>query len=173
MPTPVFTTPGAQIPITQDLMTFSYAVTGGTMQGVATKTPDGTTRAVGLAFVANSNLPNAKFTSINVTTGALAAGTITGANNVYLMSTNATPGNQQVRSAAQMLADTNQVAGYSYTLRITNTGAGTLTLVADAGATVTLTGTMTVPQNTFRDFVVTFPTTTTAVIQATGVGTYS
>ena len=91
-----------------------------------------------------------------------------------MISSNATPGAQLVRSAANMLADTpNGQVGMSWGLRITNTGAGTLTLTADSGATVTLTGTMTVAQNTFRDFIATINTATTATITSVGTGTYS
>lgn len=119
-------------------------------------------------------LPSTALTTLNATTGSLAAGKITGASNVTMVSSNATPGAQLVRSAANMLADTpNGQVGQSWNLRITNTGAGTLTLTADGGTTVTLTGTMTVPQNTFRDFVCTFNTATTATITAVGTGTYS
>lgn len=129
---------------------------------------------VGIAMGPFVALVPAKFTSINATAGTLAAGAITGANWVYLTSTNATPGAQTVRTAAQMLADIpNCQDGFSYSLRIINTGAGTLTLTADGGATVTLTGTMTVAQNTFRDFIVTFNSSTTATIQGVGVGTMS
>lgn len=123
----------------------------------------------------NQTMPPAKLVTLNATVGTLPVGAVTGADAVYLVSTNATPGAQTVRTAAQMLADTG-TAGYvglSWEFRITNTGAGTLTLTADAGPTVTLTGTMTVPTNTFRDFVCTFNTATTATIQAVGTGTYS
>lgn len=122
----------------------------------------------------NTDIPAAKFTTFNRTTGSLAAGEATGAAFVALRSTNATPGAQLVRSAAAMLADIpNGAVGVSWILRIINTGAGTLTLTADGGATVTLTGTMTVPTNTTRDFVVTITSPTTATIQTIGVGTIS
>ena len=122
---------------------------------------------------ASGALPVAKFTSINVGTGTLAQGNITGASYVSLTSTNATPGNQTPRTATQMFNDTpGAQVGMSYVLRITNTGAGTFTLAAGATG-VTLTGTMTVPQNTTRDFIVTFNSATTLTIQAIGVGTFS
>lgn len=116
----------------------------------------------------------AKYTSINVTTGTLSAGDITGASAfVHLTSTNAAPGTQTTRTAALMVADQGiGTATVSYLLRITNTGAGTLTLGAGSG--VTLTGTMTVPVNTFRDFLVTLNgSAVTATIVAIGTGTYS
>lgn len=119
-------------------------------------------------------IPASKFSSINVTTGTLSAGDITGAHFVSLMTTNATPGNQATRTAAQMITDHGMgPVDASYTLRITNTGAGTFTLTA--GSNVTLTGTMTVAQNTWRDFNVTFrgTPTQTVTIQSIGIGTYS
>lgn len=129
--------------------------------------------STGSGTVANP-LPPAKFTSINVTTGTLAAGNASGAAFTCLTSTNATPGSQAMRTVAQVLADTPALqVGMSYMLRITNTGAGTLTLATDASTQFTMTGTMTVPQNTFRDFVVTINTATTGTVQAVAVGTFS
>lgn len=118
-------------------------------------------------------LPPSKFTTLNATTGSLPVGAITGAQDNFLLSTNAVPGAQLVRTAAQMLADSGAgiSVGQSITMRIVNSGAGTLTLTTDAGATVTMTGTMTVPTNTFRDFVLTFNTPTTATVQSVGSGT--
>lgn len=128
-------------------------------------------------FIGNTpitTLPPAKFTTINVTTGTLAAGNASGAAFVSLTSTNATPGNQAMRTVAQVLTDTPGLSvGHAYVLRITNTGAGTLTLATDGSAQFTMTGTMTVPQNTFRDFVVTINTATTGTVQAIGTGTFS
>ena len=113
----------------------------------------------------------AQFTTAALAVGTLAAGAITGAAFVVLTNTGATPGAQTVRTAAQMLADFSQArVGMSYMLRIVNTGAGTLTLTADGGGTVTITGTATVAQNVFRDYVVTFNTATTATIQSVGSG---
>lgn len=117
-------------------------------------------------------LPYAKFVTINVTVGTLAAGNATGAAQVFLTSTNAVPGTQTTRTATQMFADTpNARVGDAYLLRITNTGAGTLTLAAGSG--VTLTGTATVATNTFSDFTVTFTTASALVIQKVGQGTMS
>lgn len=111
----------------------------------------------------------AQFSTAALAAGTLAAGLITGAAMTVLQNTGATPGAQTTRTAAQMLADFNQArVGMSYMLRIQNTGAGTLTLTADAS--VTLTGVATVAQNTFRDFLVTFLTATTASIQSCGAG---
>lgn len=114
-----------------------------------------------------------KFTSINVTMGTMSAGWITGADYVSLMSTNATPGTQTTRTAAQLIADHGTgILQAVYTLRITNTAAGTFTL--GAGANVTSTGTMTIAGSTWRDFIVTLNGSAgTATIQSIGTGTYS
>lgn len=120
---------------------------------------------------AGSSLPAAKFTTASLSAGTLAAGSITGATFSVLTNTGATPGAQTVRTAAQMLADIPGAAvGFCSMFRIANTGAGTFTLTADGGATVTLTGTATIAQNVFRDYTLTFPTATTATIQSVGSG---
>lgn len=115
-----------------------------------------------------------KLNTMNVTTGTFTAAVLTGGIDVTLTTTNATPGNQTLPSAAVLLAALGELAPYSYNLRIVNTGAGTLTMLADTGATMTLgAGTYTVVTNTFRDFVVSFPTATTGTVTTVGVGTWS
>jgi hypothetical protein len=124
-----------------------------------------------LALIASGTLADAQYATMNATTGSLAAGAVTGAKWCYLLTTNATPGVQRVRTAAQMLADIpNGAAGMVWTARVINSGAGTFTLTADAGATVTISGTATVPTNTFRDFMFTLNTATTATAQSVGSG---
>jgi hypothetical protein len=123
------------------------------------------------AAAASAVVP-AKLTTLDATVGALPAGAITGSDRVTLISSNATPGTQTTRTAVAMVADATIVAPYAYNLRIVNTGAGLFTLAAGSGVTLGA-GTNTVAQNTFRDFVVEFPTATTCTITTTGVGTYS
>lgn len=136
-----------------------------TITGTATAT---------IASVGNSqedSLPASKFTSINVTAGTLAAGNITGADFVKLTSTNATPGAQTVRTAAQMFADTpNAKIGQTWTTRIINTGAGTFTLTADGGATVTITGHNAILTNTWVDYHCVFTSATAVTLQSVGSG---
>jgi hypothetical protein len=116
-----------------------------------------------------------KFTSRNVAGPAtLLANDITGTTSlVVLLNTNAASGTVTTRTAAEMIVDNaSGVATISYLLRIINTGAGAFTLAAGAG--VTLSGTMTVLVNTFRDFVVTLNgSASTATITTIGTGTYS
>lgn len=115
-----------------------------------------------------------KLNTMNVTVGTFTAAALTGGVDVTLITTNATPGTQTLPSAAVLLAALGELAPYSYNLRIVNTGAGTLTMAADTGATITLgAGTYTVVTNTFRDFVVSFPTATTGTVTTVGVGTWS
>ena len=119
-------------------------------------------------------LPYAQFKTINVTTGTLSANDASGAAFCSLLSTNATPGSQAMRTPAQVLSDSpGLLVGSSYVLMITNTGAGTLTLATDSGSGFTMTGTMTVAQNTTRTFIVTMSTSSTGVVQSVGTGTTS
>ena len=136
-----------------------------TLTGAATAT---------MQSVGNSredSLPAAKYTSINVTTGTLAAGNITGADHVYLTSTNATPGAQTTRTATQMFADTpNAKIGQTWTVRIQNTGAGTFTLTADASVTLGGTAHAAILTSTWVDFVCTFTSGTAMTMNAVGSG---
>ncbi len=123
-----------------------------------------------LSLTALEVLPAAKSSSINVTVGTLAAGNITGADRVFLTSTNATPGAQTTRTAAQMFADTpNAKIGQTWSLRIINTGAGTFTLTADAS--VTLTGHAAILTNTWVDYFCQFTSATAVAITSVGAGT--
>ena len=113
---------------------------------------------------------NAKFT-LNTTSGATTAlaGELTGAA-VVVGEYTAVNGALTVRTAAQMIADAGLVAGSSYFLAIVNLGAaGTVTLTTATG--VTLTGTMTIANNTWRGFIVTVPTATTMTFQSVMIGT--
>ena len=110
--------------------------------------------------------------------GTMPAGAITGAIIVGLLNTTNTPGTITTRTAAQMYADmTTELgfeppAGFTYFLRITHTGSGTLTLAAGTGVTFG-TGTYTVATNTFRDFSVVVTNGGAITIQTDGVGTWS
>ena len=120
----------------------------------------------------NRPMPGYQFTSVSVTVGTLAADLITGAQVVRLLNTNNTPGNQTVRTAAQMIADmVNCLPGDTYMLEIANTGTGTLTLLTATG--VTLSGTMTVAQNTMRTFKVTVDSSSTMTILSVGSIAYA
>jgi hypothetical protein len=117
-------------------------------------------------------LPYAKFTATSASNTSLSAGDLTGAVHVVLNTTANGANALTVRSAAQMFADTpGAFVGMRWMLRIQQTGDNTLTVTQDAGATVTLTGTMTLTTGTFRDFVCSFTSAVAASIQAVGTGT--
>ena len=157
------------------IVTYSYAVTGGTIYVQKVLSPQGDVLGVASSFVASSlTLPPVKLTTLNATTGTLAAGVGSGAGMTIIKSTNATPGAQLMRTPAQVLTDTPGLAvGSTYLLRIVNTGAGTLTLTTDSGSGFTIVGTATVAQNVFRDYTVTLDTGSTGTITEVGNGTYS
>ena len=116
-----------------------------------------------------------------VTAGTIPANVVTGALTVYLNSAATTPGNQTTRTATQLYADLIAEFGFNvvpqnftWEMTITQTGAGTLTLVGGTG--VTISGTATVAQNTCRTWVCQFtgtPTTPTFTFTAVAVGTIS
>lgn len=111
----------------------------------------------------------AKYTK-NTTVGATvaAAGDLTGAFNVVAEYSAVGAAALTTRTAAQMFADAGAVVGQSYEVEIMNSSAGTTTLTAGTG--VTLTGTMTIAAGTARWFVVTFNSATTLTIQNVGSG---
>lgn len=116
---------------------------------------------------------DAKFTTRALSTSTAAAGELTGAKVVTMNNSGANPGNYTTRTAAQMIADGFYQVGDSYNLRIVNgQGTGVLTVVAGDG-NVTLTGTMTLAINSFRDFVVTITAAGTLTIQSVATGTFS
>ena len=76
--------------------------------------------------------------------------------------------------SAAALYNALSINGLQYRLRIINTNGGTLTLTAGAGCTVT--GTLTLATNTWREFDVTIsgpPSNPTAKWNNIGTGTYS
>ena len=115
-------------------------------------------------------MPGAQYTSISSGNGTLTGAQVAGANYVALVTSGATA--LTTPTAANILAAIpNGVVGVSYVLRIVNTNGGTLTITADAS--VTATGTLTLSTNTFRDWVVTIATATTATMKQIGTGTTS
>lgn len=63
--------------------------------------------------------------------------------------------------------------GTSFLLRIINASSGAFSWTVVTATGWTLSGTMTVAQNTWRDFIVTITSGTTATLQSVGTGTYS
>lgn len=118
-----------------------------------------------------TGLPPIKYTTAAPTaSGTFAAGQLTGADITVFTSTTSTPGTLTSRTAAQMYADTpSAFPNQKYLLRVFHTGSGTLTV--GAGSNVTITGTATISTATWRDFMVTFNTASTATLQNIGSGT--
>lgn len=119
------------------------------------------------AYNANAATTSATLTAANITggiasvdlqmTGALAAGATA-----------------TLPTVAQMVAALHSpVVGTSYRLRVINSSSGAFAWTIAAGTGFTLNGTMTVAQNTWREFVVTLNTLTTATLQSVATGTYS
>jgi len=97
-----------------------------------------------------------------------AVGNLTGAAFVNLLLTAVGANNFTTRTATQMFGDIpGAYTGLKYMASIRNTNAGTTTLVAGTG--VTLTGTMTIAQNTTRLFMVEFTSPTACTITSLGV----
>lgn len=178
--------PGAQIGRSwmleiKNMVAFPETVAGGsgvTVSGIALVPPlsvgkflvtyngAGTVTIVGLGSYPLCNVPPSKVTT--GTAATFAAGDITGAAFVHYIN-NASNASLTVRTAAQMFADIpNCQVGFSYALAIRNLNATGATLTADGGATVTLSGTMTIAQNETRFFNVVFPSATTCTITSMG-----
>lgn len=116
------------------------------------------------------------------TNSATSGTTLTGANisgafNEVTLDLTGTLGggaNAQLPTVANLVAAIpNAVAGQSYKLRIINSSSGAFTWTVTTNTGWTLNGTMTIAQNTWRDFYLTLTTTSAAVLRAVGTGTQS
>lgn len=117
------------------------------------------------------NILGAKF-STGTTTTTFTTGQLTGALWVSYASTAGTPGSIATRTATQMFNDNPYASvGGGYRLRISNTAAGSATMTITAGSGVTLTGTATIADGSYRDFIVTYTSATALTIQNIGGGT--
>lgn len=107
---------------------------------------------------------------------ALTAANISGAPDVVLNLTGTlgAAANAQLPTVAALVAAIpNAVSGQSYRLRIINSSSGAFAWTVTTNTGWTLGGTMSVAQNTFRDFVLTLTSLTAATLQAAGTGTWS
>jgi hypothetical protein len=116
------------------------------------------------------------------TNTATSGTTLTGANisggqiEVTLAMTGTMGGdaNAQLPTVANLVAAIpNAVAGQVYKLRIINESSANHVWTITTNTGWTLNGTMTIAQNTWRDFYVTLTTTSAAVLQSIGTGTFS
>jgi len=144
----------------------------GCVVGFRSRTTNGPDFAPGV----QNNLSPAQYTAISTASGVFAAAAMIGAQDTIMLSSGATA--LTTPTAAALLTALALITklpaggvGLVYLLRVINTNAGTLTLTMDAS--ITGTGTLTMATNTWRDFMVTIVTGTTATMQAIGTGTHS
>lgn len=132
-------------------------------------------------FVSNAGVPHAALT-LNTATAAttLTALSVAGSAdqntafvNINMTGTLAAGAPVTLPLATDLVAAQAGVTGDSYMLRIINSSSGAFAWTVTTNTGWTLTGTMTVAQNTFRDFIVRFTSATTATLTTVGVGTYS
>ncbi len=161
-----------------------------TINGFAAAT--GVTLPVGFVgyAVANSattwlipNLPSSGTNVVYNTNTATSGTTLTGANisganqKVALNLTGTLGGgaNAQLPTVANLVAAIpNAAAGQSYELRVINSSSANFAWAVTTNTGWTLNGTMTaITQNTWRDFLVTLTSTSAAVLQTVGNGTFS
>ena len=134
--------------------------------------------AAGAWTVQPGTTHNAAFNTNTATAGTtLTAANITGgASSVDLALTGALAGaaNAQLPTVATLVTALHSpTIGTSYRLRIVNESTGAFAWTVTTNTGWTLTGTMTIAQNTWREFVVTLNSLTTATLQSVATGTYS
>ena len=111
-----------------------------------------------------ANFAGALLVTLNMTTNLGGAGTIN------------LPSAAQISAIIPTVATQSNGTGgteTSYFLRIINSSAGNFAWTVAGGGSWTLNGTMSINQNTYRDFQITLNSSTTATIQTIGTGTWS
>ena len=122
--------------------------------------------------VAAQPTDNKVATADNGTTQTLTAAMLAGGNNVFHTSAGGTTPSLTLPLAADFLAANPGLAiGQSMRVRVINTNSGTATIVTNTGWT--LTGTLTLATNTWREFVVTRTGAATVTAVQVGTGTTS
>lgn len=123
-----------------------------------------------------ANTPNAAFgTADNGTTQTLTAAmvAVAGVDIVYHLSTSGSTPSLTLPLATAIFTQEGAsfVTGSTYVLRVINANSGTATIVTNTGWT--LSGTLTLATNTWREFLVVAASATTLTGTVTGTGTYS
>ena len=145
-----------------------------------------------LFFVTSTTTINIQTLAVTSNIGALPATTYNAAANtaaftataaqmagatdqtLNLTGTLAASANITTPTAANIIAGIpNASIGASYKLRIINSSAGAFSWTVVGNTGVTVNGTATIAQNTFRDFYVTYTAAATIVMQSIGTGTNS
>ena len=124
--------------------------------------------------------PNAAYnTDTSTAAHVVAAAKLTGgAKDVVLAMTGALGAGATATTdtAANIIAAIplgQRYVGFTYKLRVVNESSGAFAWTVAGGTGVTVTGTATVAQNTWREFIVTIASATTVTLQNVGTGTYS
>lgn len=141
--------------------------------------PDG--NGLGAAILGINPFQEAVYNAATNTAAVTAAANqISGAAQCFLNMTGAlaAAANLQLPTVAQLLAGLPTVVqqnpvGISWQLRIINSSTGAFAWTVTTNTGWTLGGSMGVAQNTFRDFIITITSLTTASIQSVGTGTQS
>lgn len=135
-----------------------------TVAGAWTTQPASTKAA---AFNTNTATAGTTLTAANVTGG-------TNSVDLALTGTLGAGANAQMPTVAAMtLAMQAPTIGSSFRLRIANQSSANFAWTVTTNTGWTLTGTMTIAQNTWREFVVTLTSLTAATLQNVAVGTFS
>ena len=132
-------------------------------------------------FSAQAALANATTygTQTDTTNALIPAATLAAAADVTLNMTGALGSGQTLTmpTVAQLIAalpeSANLGTGVQIKLRIINSGAGAFAWTLTTAATWTMNGTMTIAQNTWREFLITIQGPTTGTVQQRGTGTNS
>ena len=117
--------------------------------------------------------------NVNATVGSttLSAGNLLGGSVLTVLNmtgTQTAAANLQVPTVANLVADmSNPVAGQAWTLRVINSSSGAYAVTAVTNTGWTLAGTMSIADNTWREFIITLSTLSSATLQSIGTGTYS
>lgn len=135
----------------------------------------------GAGFISNGAVPHTAYSANTATTAttlsALATAGTTDQNTttaiVNMTGTLAAGANLTLPTVVDLDAIQNAQVGDSYILRIINSSSGAFSWTVTTNTGWTLNGTMTVAQNTWREFFVNFTSTTTASLTTIGTGTYS
>lgn len=171
---------------------FTQTLTGGTGVTIATNiVPPLTVASYQITFPTGTTatfnhvqttplitLPSTQYAALTNTTGftLTAAGNEAGAQDCTLALTGTLGGAANVQSDTALdivAAVPNARAGTSYRLRVINASGANFAWTLTTNTGMTLTGTMSIAQNTWRDFYVTLTSLTAVTIQSIGTGTNS
>jgi hypothetical protein len=155
-----------------------YGAGTDTINGIATATgqPQAAGTTVGYNCVVAGNwittptfLP-AKYVTAALQSATMTAAQVGGAAVVAFENTGVTPGNLQFPTAAALFAGVhNAQVGQGYLLKIRNSSSGANTATITTNTGITLAGTMTIAQNTTRDFLVTLTSATAVAVNSLGI----